>query len=559
MSADESYFPSVDYDLPIPQDNEDLNDEITRLAGHINAATYRFLKLLAEQIRRKSWSAGGEVKSPAHWLNYRCGITIGAAREKVRVAERLGSLPMIDNAFKSGALSYSKVRAMVRVATPENEDFLLQIARYGTASHMEKLVRKYQWVERLNGEDHAATQQEARCFNWYYDGDGMVIFHGKIPAASGTVVVKALQVAYDAIHNRLTAGEKKLASLPVEFPVVARDTVREDEGDVHAAHPDETTAETTPRSCRTEIEPNTESDDERRSSDAENDSAETFAPSDGDLRDCGPEDDSAETFVQSDCDLGDCGPVDDSAETFAPSDGDLGDCGPEDDSAETFAQSDGDLGDCGPEDDSAETFAQSDGDLGDCGPVDDSAETFVHTGSLDAYQQLRADALVLMSEHLLATLDQGVVSLTGGDKYQVMIHIDANSIDRDETLNGEGDKTHCYLDGGPFICPDTVRRLACDAGIVTVLENSDGNILNIGRKSRAVPSPVRRALNLRDQGCRFPACTESRHVEAHHIEHWCAVARPVSIISCCSAATITVCCMRGTIACLWMTISDCYS
>ena len=499
MSADESYFPSVDYDLPIPQDNEDLNDEITRLAGHINAATYRFLKLLAEQIRRKSWSAGGEVKSPAHWLNYRCGITIGAAREKVRVAERLGSLPMIDNAFKSGALSYSKVRAMVRVATPENEDFLLQIARYGTASHMEKLVRKYQWVERLNGEDHAATQQEARCFNWYYDGDGMVIFHGKIPAASGTVVVKALQVAYDAIHNRLTAGEKKLASLPVEFPVVARDTVREDEGDVHAAHPDETTAETTPRSCRTEIEPNTESDDERRSSDAENDSAETFAPSDGDLRDCGPEDDSAETFVQSDC------------------------------------------------------------DLGDCGPVDDSAETFVHTGSLDAYQQLRADALVLMSEHLLATLDQGVVSLTGGDKYQVMIHIDANSIDRDETLNGEGDKTHCYLDGGPFICPDTVRRLACDAGIVTVLENSDGNILNIGRKSRAVPSPVRRALNLRDQGCRFPACTESRHVEAHHIEHWCAVARPVSIISCCSAATITVCCMRGTIACLWMTISDCYS
>ena len=102
MSIEERHFRHVDYDLPMPEDDDDLN---TRLAGHINAATYRFLKLLAEQIRRGTWVGGDEVKSPAHWLNYRCGITIGAAREKVRVAVKLDALPLIDNAFKSGALS----------------------------------------------------------------------------------------------------------------------------------------------------------------------------------------------------------------------------------------------------------------------------------------------------------------------------------------------------------------------------------------------------------------------------------------------------------------------
>ena len=171
--------------------------------------------------------------------------------------------------------------------------------------------------------------------------------------------------------------------------------------------------------------------------------------------------------------------------------------------------------------DACQSASESNAGLESPDPENDSAETFAPIDSLDSYEQLRADALVLMSEHLLASLDQGIASPSAGDKVQVMIHIDANSIDNSETLNGEGDKTHCYLDGGPFLCTDTVRRLACDAGIVTVLEDSDGNILNIGRKSRTVPSPVRRALNLRDQGCRWPSCTESRYLEAHHIEHWC--------------------------------------
>ena len=449
MTTEECTFPRIDYDLPMPQDNDDLNDEITRLAGHINAATYRFLKLLAEQIRRGAWSAGGEIKSPAHWLNYRCGITIGAAREKVRVAACLDSLPLIDNAFKSGALSYSKVRAMVRVATPENEHFLLQIARYGTASHMEKLVRKHQWVERLNGEDQAATQQEARSFSWFYDEDGMVIFHGKLPADSGAVVVKALQAAFDAANNRSTGPDKVAERLSKEFPLAERETFQEDQD----------------------------------------------------------EDEEWSVVYECTADEGDEHMVDPEAvvadAAFAVPD----DVVPE----PTPRRHEDDL----------DREIESDAVLESSNPRNDSAETFTHIDSMDSYEQLRADALVLMSEHLLATGDEGISCLAGGDKVQIMIHIDANSIDGGKTLNGEGDKTHCYLDGGPFLCPDTVRRLACDAGIVTVLEDSDGNILNVGRKSRVVPSPVRRALNLRDQGCVFPSCTESRYAEVHHIEHWC--------------------------------------
>lgn len=144
-----------------PTSNDELENEITMLAGHINAATYRFLKLIAEFDHRKAWGVFG-VKSCAHWLNWKCGIAIGAAREKVRVARRLTELPKIDSAFSTGALSYSKVRAMTRVATIETQDFLLMIAEAGTANHMELLVRKKLMVDRLNSEKEEEEQQESR-------------------------------------------------------------------------------------------------------------------------------------------------------------------------------------------------------------------------------------------------------------------------------------------------------------------------------------------------------------------------------------------------------------
>jgi len=150
-----------------------------------------------------------------------------------------------------------------------------------------------------------------------------------------------------------------------------------------------------------------------------------------------------------------------------------------------------------------------------------SAETSLadSTGDLaaDTFTQKRADALVLMSEHLLATLDRGLSPLPGGEKYQVMVHINANSLQATEPAP-------CQLDNGAGLtplCPETMRRLACDASLVTVVEDAVGNVLNIGRKTRTIPPAIRRALTVRDRGCRVPGCCESRLVDAHHIHHWC--------------------------------------
>jgi Domain of unknown function (DUF222) len=92
-----------------------LRDEITTLAGHLNAANHRFLMLIAEFDRREGWT-DGSTHSCAHWLNWKCGIALGAAREKVRVAHALQDLPRISAAMECGQLSYSKVRELTRVA-----------------------------------------------------------------------------------------------------------------------------------------------------------------------------------------------------------------------------------------------------------------------------------------------------------------------------------------------------------------------------------------------------------------------------------------------------------
>jgi hypothetical protein len=119
----------------------------------------------------------------------------------------------------------------------------------------------------------------------------------------------------------------------------------------------------------------------------------------------------------------------------------------------------------------------------------------------------RADALVLMADTLLA----GEPSGRSGDRYQVVVHVDAAEL-------GDGDGDGELADGAP-IAPATVRRLACDAAIVPLIERA-GRPLSVGRKTRSIPPALRRALESRDRGCRFPGCTNSRTVDAHHIEHW---------------------------------------
>ena len=122
----------------------------------------------------------------------------------------------------------------------------------------------------------------------------------------------------------------------------------------------------------------------------------------------------------------------------------------------------------------------------------------------------RADALGRIAESFL---QHGAEALSSGDRQQIVVHVDI------ETLR-DGGAGRCELEDGPSLAVETVRRLACDASIVSVVENEQGEPLNVGRKTRSIPPAIRRALNARDRGCRFPGCSNARYVDAHHIHHW---------------------------------------
>jgi len=361
--------------VPIPT----LVAEITELAGHLNAGTYRFLKLIAEFDHRKGWSDSA-TQSCAHWLNWKCGIDMGAAREKVRTAHALESLPKIAAAMSRGELSYAKARALTRVACASTEDYFLSIALHGTAHHVETLVRHYRRAKEAEELSRDARQQANRYVRYQWDDDGSIVIKARLPAEAGALLIKALEAAAE--------------DLPVQIdPTQAR----------------------------------------RQASDV---SAETST-----VRSRPPSASEKMPIIE------------------------------------------------GPS------------------PSDVSAET--PTVKLPPAMR-RADALARMAESYLA---HGAKPLSGGDKHQIVVHIDHETL----TNSTAG---RCELEDGPALAAETARRLACDASRVTLIENAKGEPLNIGRKTRSIPPAIQRALNARDQGCRFPGCCNKRFVDAHHIHHW---------------------------------------
>ncbi|MBK6508831.1 MAG: DUF222 domain-containing protein [Haliea sp.] len=197
-----------------------LEDEITELSAHLNAATYRLLTLIREFHERHGWSGAG-MKSCAHWLNWKCGIALGAAREKVRVAHALDALPNISSALRAGQISFSKVRAMTRVATPQNEDYLLMIANHGTAAHVERLVPV------PPGETQRALEQEnarhaLRELTWYIDSDGSYVLKARLAPEQGARVVQALKIAMESENVSAERSFHPETGAPVETPIAAR-------------------------------------------------------------------------------------------------------------------------------------------------------------------------------------------------------------------------------------------------------------------------------------------------------------------------------------------------
>ena len=237
---------------------------------------------------------------------------------------------------------------MTRVATPENEEYLMMIARHGTATHVERLVKQFRKVKRIEALEQENQRHALRELSWFVDDDGSYVFRARLTPEQGERVARAIEAACDE-------NDSELKNVPAE------------------------------------------------TSDA---------------------------------------------------------------------------------------------------PAVDPAS--------DPVAARRADALERMADTFLG---QSTI-VTGGDRCTINLHTTP------DTLAADGETAEAELESGARICAETSRRLACDCGVVHWHEDEEGSALNVGRKTRSIPPAIRRALQRRDQGCRFPGCSAHRFVDAHHITHW---------------------------------------
>ncbi|MPZ17368.1 MAG: DUF222 domain-containing protein [Luteitalea sp.] len=224
MSTSARLDPTPDPSIPTPvpggatppaeEEIGRLGDAIAELSARIQAATYELLVLIRRFDERAGWNDGGCL-SCAHWLSWRTGLDPGAAREKVRVARALARLPLISAAMQRGELSYSKVRAVTRIATPDNETRLVGAARGGTAAHVERLVRAWRRADRLEEARETARRHEQRSLQTWVDDDGMLVIRGRLTPELGAVVQRALEAASDRLFRESVADPRDDATAEV--------------------------------------------------------------------------------------------------------------------------------------------------------------------------------------------------------------------------------------------------------------------------------------------------------------------------------------------------------
>ena len=407
---------------------ETLEAQITEVWGHLNAATYRFLELIGEFDRTRGWARHGLVNC-AQWLNWQCGIGACAAREKVRVARALEGLPQVSEAFRQGRLSYSKVRAVTRVATAENEGTLLNIALHGTASHVEKTVRKFRRVQRETERREADALHRSRYVEWWYEEDGSWRLQARLAPEVAAVVKQAIEAAM-AAEDETAAHEAAAHEAAAHEAAIAGDHV----------------------------------------------SAETMGNRQANGRENGHKNGHAV------------------ANSIAKTNG------VDHAITDIFAETNG--AGRAVMDVSAETLAEAAAEPPTAAPTDERPICV-----------RRADGLQHMAEQYLA--HRAEVSGSAAERYQVVVHINREDLhEGDEMVRG------AELEQGRELAVATARRLGCDGSLVGLVEDAEGEPLNVGRKTRAIPAAIRRALQSRDRGCRFPGCDRSKFTHAHHIRHW---------------------------------------
>ncbi|HET6472788.1 MAG TPA: DUF222 domain-containing protein [Pseudomonadales bacterium] len=275
------------------------------------------------------------------------------AREKVRVARSLSELPVTRAAFRAGDVSYSKVRAITRIADRQSESELVELARTNPAADVERTVRAMRQAQRLEESRVAFTAYRHRTFTSHTDDDGTLVFEGRLPAEQGALLLQALDRAMDWLFRgqphrpRLRHDDARVEDMPL--------TVR------------------------------------------------------------------------------------------------------------------------------------------------------------------RADALAILAERFLSDPPVAEEGLNTADRFQVTVHASAESLPELGAVNPD-DPPHA--EDAAVLAAESVRRLACDSAMVRILTTGAGEVLDVGRKTRVISAPLRRALKHRDRGCRFPGCCNTRFVDGHHIHHW---------------------------------------
>jgi hypothetical protein len=192
---------------------EQLGDRICSGAVQLAAATAAWLGLVAEFDERGGWHGVG-ITSCAHWLAWRCSLTPGTARQHVRVARALRELPVIASAFASGELSYSKVRALTRVAEPGTETELVEFARHATASQVERTVRAWRRADDVD----AGRVRDRRQFSWWIEDDGMISLQVRMEPEAGAEFLAAIESLAERDARRERAARKRSAGESDDAP-----------------------------------------------------------------------------------------------------------------------------------------------------------------------------------------------------------------------------------------------------------------------------------------------------------------------------------------------------
>ena len=186
-------------DRPLTElSTEELAGEITTLYSRISAETCRWLQLVAEYDKRNAFRDEWGARHMADWLSWHCGVGIRAAHEQIRVARCLDELPLTTDAFAKGELSYSKVRAISRVADKHTEASLVGLARDATAAQMERIASSYRRARVISAEDEVTRERYA---TWDQAEDGSLRLRACLSPEEGAIVKKALEVARNEIHG----------------------------------------------------------------------------------------------------------------------------------------------------------------------------------------------------------------------------------------------------------------------------------------------------------------------------------------------------------------------